>query len=302
MHPLPPGRARLQRIGVSIIAGIVLASGLAIAQTGQQALFVSVTDKAGHPVQGLGPTDFTVREDKATREVVKVGPADAMDIALLVDNSQASEPFQRDMRAALVGFVNAINADTPATGKHHIALITLASRPTIVNDYTADSALLQKNTERIFAMPGTGTYFLDGIIETSTGILKRAPARPVIVAVLTEGPELSDRRYQRVLESLKASGAALYVATIGRHDNPNMDRSVAMDQGSRSTGGRLENVLVSTALPALMKKIADDLTHQYRVTYNRPASLLPPESITVEATKPGLTARGNPVKEVRTRK
>jgi hypothetical protein len=123
-----------------------------------------------------------------------------------------------------------------------------------------------------------------------------------MVAVLTEGPELSDRRYQRVLEMLKASGAALYVATIGRHDNPNMDRSVSMDQGSRSTGGRLENVLVSTALPALMKKIADDLTHQYRVTYNRPTSLLPPESITVAATKEGLTARGNPVVEVRTRK
>ena len=39
------------------------------------------------------------------------------------------------------------------------------------------------------------------------------------------------------------------------------------------------------------------LKNQYKVTYGRPESLIPPEKTTVAAAKAGLTARGTPVKE-----
>ena len=42
---------------------------------------------------------------------------------------------------------------------------------------------------------------------------------------------------------------------------------------------------------------ADELTHQYKVTYARPQSLIPPEKVTVAAAKPGITARGTLIKE-----
>ena len=281
-----------------VIAGVLT---LALsAQTTQRALYVSVTDKANNPVPGLGPADFVVRENKMAREVIKVEPAtEPMNIALLVDNSQAAEPFQRDLREASAAFISAIGADSAATGRHQIALITLASRPTIVNDYTADQAQLTKNATGIFSMPETGTYFLDGVIETSNGISKRAPARAVIVVMLTEGPELSERRYQQVLEALRESGASMYVVTIGQLENLTHDRSVVIEQGSRSTGGRVDGVLVSTALPGRMKQLANEITHQYRVTYARPQTLVPPDQVTVSVSKPGLSARAAAVKEPR---
>jgi hypothetical protein len=46
-----------------------------------------------------------------------------------------------------------------------------------------------------------------------------------------------------------------------------------------------------------LKQIANELTHQYRVTFARPQSLIPPQRTTVSATKPGLTARGTLVKD-----
>ena len=54
-------------------------------------MYVSVLDKAGAPVPDLGPADFIVREDNVAREVLRVAPAtDPMQIAILVDNSQAA--------------------------------------------------------------------------------------------------------------------------------------------------------------------------------------------------------------------
>jgi hypothetical protein len=46
-----------------------------------------------------------------------------------------------------------------------------------------------------------------------------------------------------------------------------------------------------------MTQLADQLTHQYLVTYARPNSLIPPEHVTVAAAKAGLAARGTLVKE-----
>jgi hypothetical protein len=45
--------------------------------------------------------------------------------------------------------------------------------------------------------------------------------------------------------------------------------------------------------------VATELTHQFRVTYARPQTLIPPEKITVASAKPGLTVRGTPMKQSR---
>src|SRR6266536_1852977 len=72
------------------------------AQAVQRSIYTSALDQSGEPVPNLGPADFVVREDKVAREILNVVPAtDPMQIALLVDNSQASDPFIRDYREAL---------------------------------------------------------------------------------------------------------------------------------------------------------------------------------------------------------
>ncbi|HEY7169210.1 MAG TPA: vWA domain-containing protein [Vicinamibacterales bacterium] len=269
------------------------------AQAEQRSIFVSALDQSGAPVADLQPRDVIVREDKATREVLNITPASQpMQLAVLIDNSQAAEPYIRDYRAGLTDFLNVIAGD-PSGARHEVSLITLAERPTINTDYTTDIGQLTKGAQRIFSMPGSGAYLLDAIMEVCKGFKSREAARPVIVALTSEGPELSDRHYTQVLEPLRESGAAFHVVVIGRPRNNDEDRNVVLSQGTGDTGGRYDTVLASSALPSRLKQVATELTHQFRVTYARPQTLIPPEKITVASAKPGLTVRGTPMKQSR---
>jgi hypothetical protein len=273
-------------------------------QERQRSMYVSVLDEAGAPVPDLGPADFVVREDNVAREVLRVEPAtDPFTLAILVDNSQAARPYIADMRIALADFVKAMTAPSDGSvirGKNELALLTLADRPTIVTDYTVDQGQLLKGVNRIFSLNSSGTLLLDGIIEVSRGLKKREPRRPVIVGVTTEGPELSDRHFDLVLEPLRDSGAAFHAIVVGP-PSPSMSdnahyRGVVLDQGPKSTGGRRDNILTSMALDGELKQLAVELLHQYRVTYAHPESLIPPETVTVTAARPGMTARGTLIK------
>ena len=288
-----------RRIGVSILGcalGILLA-GDASAQPLRKAIYASVLDASGNPVSNVTADDLTVREDKIAREVLEVWPAsDGMEIALLIDNSQASDAVVRNYREALPAFINALAADETGA-RHQVAVVTLADRPTLVADYSLTPKPSLDAVQRLFAMPGTGTYLLDGIIETSRGVRRRNAVRPVIVVVTTEGPELSTRPYQTVLEPLRASGAQLHVIIIGRPINNDNDRALVIGMGTKDSGGSYDNIFTGTALVGRMKQLANELTHQFKVTYARPDSLIPPEQVTIGSARPGLTVRGTPARD-----
>jgi hypothetical protein len=279
----------------------VLHSAPTEAQPSRRTVYASVLDSNGAPVTSVNPEDLVVREDKVAREVLEVWPAqEPMDIALLIDNSQASDSFIRDYRQALPEFIKAIGADESGA-RHQIAVVTLADRPTIRADYSANLENATKAVSNLFAQPGSGTYLLDGIIESSRGLAKRSSERPVIVVVTTEGPELSDRAYQTVLEPLRAAGASLHVIVVGRPVNNNNDRSIVLSMGTKDTGGTYDNLLTSNGLPARLKKLAAELTHQFKVIYSRPDSLIPPEQVTIGPARPNtITVRGLPARVVTT--
>lgn len=255
-------------------------------------VYASALDQNGAPVTGLGVADFVVREDKVQREVLNVAPSsDPMEIALLVDNSHAADSYVSDIRQGVSTFISTVGAD-PSGAKHQVSVITIGERPTVNTDYTLNLEQARKGAQRIFSMSDTGAYLLDGIIETSKKIKKRESAHPVIVAVITSGPELSDRPYQSVLEPLRNGGAALHVVVVGRPITGDHDREMVLDVGTRDTGGRYDTVLTGTGLTPRLKQLAEELTHQYKVTYAQPQRLIQPDKITVSGSKPGVTIRG----------
>ena len=276
-----------------LLAGLACAAPVLLrAQAQQRVVYASALDQKGTPVSGLAAPDFVVREDKVQREVLNVAPSsDPMQIALLIDNSQAAEPFLRDLREATSTFIGTIGAD-PSGAKHQVAVITVGERPTINTDYTTNLEQAKKGAQRIFSMSDSGAYLLDGIIETSKNIKKRESSHPVIVAVITSGVDLSDRPYESVLEPLRDGGAALHVIVVGRPIAGDHDRQMVLDVGTRDTGGRYDTVLTGTGLTPRLKQLAEELTHQYKVTYARPQTLIPPEQVSVTTLKPGLTVRG----------
>ena len=300
---------RCMLVGVSVIASLVL--GLPetlLSQARERSLYVSMLDRSGAPVPDLGPPDFLVREDGLAREVLRVEPAtDPMDIAILLDNSTAAAAAVPQMRRALPAFLDALLAPAPAGQRNQVAIITLAGRPTILADYSLDRAPLDKAISRVWEESFVGGYYLlNGIIEVSQGFSKRGSARPVIVAITGEGPELSNRHPEQVLTPLRDSGAALHVISIGQpavsNDDDVRDRNTVVDQGPRQSGGTQAQLLTSTALPGRLQQLANVLTHTYKVTYGHPDTLIPPQRVTVTARRADLTALGTPIKDLQARR
>lgn len=141
--------------------------------------------------------------------------------------------------------------------------------------------------------------------DVATGFAKRDFDRGIILAISTEGPEFSELNYDQVLPLLRASGAALEAFVFAARSAPDpadpnvRNRAVVLDAGPRETGGRRVDLLTSMALDAALKTLANQLTNEYRITYARPESLIPPEKIEVSVTRPGLEARGTPIRSKR---
>ena len=282
---------RLSVLALFLAAASLATTVLLQAQAQQRFVYASALDKQGAPVENLTPSDFIVREDKVAREVLTAFPADdPMQIALLVDSSQAAEPYVRDLREGLTAFISTIGAD-PSGARHQVSIITIGERPTVNTDFTPILATATKGAQRIFAAPASGAYLLDAVIETTRTIKKREFTRPVIVAVITAGVDLSDRPYQAALEPLRDSGAAFHAMVLGRPVT-DQDRAMFLDFGTKETGGRYDTVLTGTGLAPRLTQLARELTHQYKLTYTRPQTLIPPEKITVESAKPDLVVRG----------
>jgi hypothetical protein len=205
--------AEIRPFAAFLLGAVTLASVSPLAQAVQKAMYVSVVDQAGAPVPNLGPSDFIVREDDVAREVVNVVPADEpMQVAVLVDTSDVAREQIPYLRDAVPTFVNTLISGGV---RNQVAIVAFGERPTILADYTSNSAVLKKATDLIWANPMSGPYLLDAILEVSEGLTKREAPRPVIIAIAAEGQELSYRHDDQVLDRLRKSGAQLYVLMLG---------------------------------------------------------------------------------------
>jgi VWFA-related protein len=261
----------------------------------ERTVFVSATDQQGEPVSDLTSEDFVVREDGSRREVLRVSLAgDPIDIALIVDNSTAVARHLVSMREGLTRFVEAMS------GGNNIALVGLADRPTILTDYTRDVSRLKAGIGRVFAQPGSAMTLLDALVEVSRGMNQRTATRAALVAVLSDGPEYGRFDDRSVIEAVDQAGASLHAVTVGAFSDVLSEntryRSIVLEEGTRRSGGHHDRLLVATGIPAALDRVARSLSQQYKVVYARPESLIPPETVEVSMSRPGLTARGTPAR------
>jgi len=273
------------------LTAALLLSPTVSAQPKSNDIYVSVVDGKGDPATNLSAADFRVREDGVAREVLKVAPAtEPLTVAFLVDDSQVTTSAVQMLREGAENFVKALS------GKADISLQTFGDRPTIVVEYTNDPQKLLDGVHRIFPRAGAGAYLMEAIVEASHGLEKREAARPLIVVLMIDRDvEFSNQYYDNVLKAIDKAHASLHVVSLGQPNqnltDENRNRNQVIAIGTERTGGRRDNVISLTAAGMKMKQLADELLHQYVVTYARPERLIPPEKVEVTVTKPDLTAR-----------
>ncbi len=289
---------------MAALGALLLAAVPAAGQSVERSLAVAVLDGDGAPVPGLNPSDFVVREDGGRREVLRVSPDTApLQIALLVDTSEAAARAVGDFRKGLRAFIDAMDDGD------RIAIIGFGGRPQILAASTPERAPLLDAADGLFSSAGTAAYLLDALSETAEGFVKRAANRPVMVVLATEGLDHSHANVTSVLRTLEDAAITVHTVVLtgssygnrfGRAGgNPlaqwRIDRDQVLQRAPVLTGGRRRDLLAHTGVEHTLRAVAAELRSRYLVVYAAPRTLIPPDGVDVRVNRDDVSVRGIPV-------
>lgn len=277
-------------LSTAFAAALVVMPADAQRSTRQRDIFATVVDGRDAPVPGLGTADFVVREDGVAREVIAVEPAPPPGpVALLIDNSQAAEPFVNDLRRAVGRFVEAIAASAQAP---LIGMWTFGERPSKEADFTT-ADLVRLAVERLFARRGSGAYLLETILDAAAELRRTESTRGTIVAfVVEDGPEFSQTPRARIEAVLREGGITMWTIVLQGRASSQMsyearERNQVLTDVAKASGGLTEVSLSRAGLDDAFSSIASLLASSYRITYGRPDALIPPETLNVSVRREG---------------
>ena len=271
----------------------------------ERQMLVSVLDDDDAPVPDLTVADFDIREDDVPREILRVEPSgNGRQAILLVDTSEAATRSVSHIRSGLEAFADGMHGD------NEFALVTFGGPPRILVPATPDLGRLLDGIGQVFPQSGQAAYLLDALVQVAKGVTERMPERPLIVVVTAEGVDYSNRNARDALEAVERSGATVYTFSLRNQRTASsnlaafgtergrqlIERDIVLQQGPSQSGGRHRDLLASSALERAMDELVAELRGQYLVTYSRPGALIPPEAISVDATRPDMEARGTPLR------
>ena len=282
-------------IVAAVMAGVApnaLSAGTSQATT--RTVYLSATDAKGAPVTDLTASDITVKDDGKARDVTAVErAAGPLSIALLIDDNGYGA---NDVRTAVAAFAQRLR------GLAEMSIVTTAGQNVTRVDYTADLEAQIGAVRQLYARPAPGGgHLLEAIQDASKSLAARPSPRRAIVALVFESPEFSTLRQDRVLDGLQQSGASLSVIAVGKPVSntsaaapgldENMNRNKVIGDGPKQSGGRHAEMIAPAGVPKAMQLIADDLLHQYAVSYSLPAGVKPSGKISVAVGRRGVTLR-----------
>jgi hypothetical protein len=260
----------------------------------ERSVLVGAAGAKDMPVTDLTVKDFAVRENGASREVVRVQPAPPpTHIVLLIDDSAATQialPFVRD---SLPKFVARMADMSPAP---QIGLWSYGERPTKRVDVTPNPSAVLDGIKKLFSIQGAGGYLLQGIIEITDDLRKKKVgtegfASPVIVSFVAEGGvEYSSHQRAQVITALKNTGASLWSVTLQQGTQPmntseSRERAAVLGDVTVDSGGMNKVILTPQAIDNAFSTVASLISSRYLVTYVRPDALVPPDKLEVTTSR-----------------
>jgi hypothetical protein len=240
-------------------------------------VYFSAVDAKGVPVTDLTAADLTVKEGGKDRPIPGVQAATApLQVSLLVDDA-GTGAFQ----AAVAQFLQA------TLGHAQFAISVLNPQPMKVANFTEDVDALKSALGR---MGQRGKVSVDGeqIIEAvgaaARELQQRKAARPAIVVLSVSGETALSDRADQALSDLKSSGASLSVLYIR-----GIELGRVLGDGPQQSGGMIQQASGSVPLGPVLAKIADNLMHQYVLTYTIPDGVKLNEKLQLATTRKGVT-------------
>jgi len=269
-------------------------------------VYVSAVDKQGSPVTDMSAAEFEVKEGGKIREVVSAAPAKIpLRIALLVAD-QGTGAFQ----LGLARFMQKL------LGHAEFSLTSIIVQPEKLVDYSHEGRELSAGLNRLGPRGReTGAQLMEAIQEATKDV-QHEDRRPVIVVMRLGGEAATPISGNDVREQLRNSGAALYVVSaagaqgaappqargtdaVSVQQGQVRDAELAesafnlgqvLGDGAKESGGRHDQVIATTHAKAL-EQLADELLHQYEITYVRPDGAKPNEKLSVSSKRKDVNVR-----------
>ena len=228
-------------------------------------LNVTVTDKAGQYVKGLKPSDFKVYEDGVEVQSKMIASFSLQEspyaAVVLLDSSGSMEARFSLARSAAIRFLDGLRPEDVA------AVYRFDSKVERVQEFSGGRDL----APTAYTIHAKGmTTLHDAIIEASKTLADRTEIRKAIV-VLSDGMDtFSKASGDKAVESALAIGASIYAVDMSSLEIAGSARqqSAASLKGfAEKTGGRFIATAGGPALRDAFTGIADELGHQYTISY-----------------------------------
>ena len=246
-----------------------LAATLAASQGNRKSIFVSVLDTEGQPVSGMTAADFAIREDNADRKIVEVKAASQpIYIAMLVDTTTGAEEAVSNIREGFTNFAKLVLSKSPES---KLSLWEFGQAAVRIQDFTSDLAKITEQAGRIFPKPNASSVLLEAVHDASNELSKTpSPRRAIVILNLEPSEEQSRQEPKKLDDALKRSHTQLWAVSLQKGTLKNPQRDIVLNTLVRNAGGTREYIVAQAAVPMQLARIANALTSQYEITYERP--------------------------------
>ena len=290
-------------IGIACLLAPPIASAR---QPSTKTIYVTVLDNKGLPIADLEAAELEAKAGGKTMEIVRAQPAQMpLRVALIVSD------------AGIGGFQQGVaNFMQKLLGRAEFGLISVVNQPEVVSEYSSEGAVLREAVRRVGPRGrarGTGAQLLEAVQEATKGVAGDG-RRPVILVLRVGGEAVTTLAGDDVRQDLRKSGAVLYVvSTVGAQrpnassartgisteqaqmqdaDNANSTLNIqqVLGDGSKESGGRHDQVISTTLVPAL-ERIADELLSQYALTCVLPTGVKPNDKLSISTKRKNAKVR-----------
>jgi hypothetical protein len=269
-------------------------------QPNTKTLYVTALDNKGVPIGDLAASEIEAKAGGKAMEIVRMQPAQMpFRIAVIVSD------------AGIGGFQQGLaNFMQKLLGQAEFGLISVVTQPELVSDYSSEGAILREAVRRVGPRGrsrGAGAQLMEAMLEATKGVASDG-RRPVILVLRVGGEAVTTVEGDDIRENLRRSGAVLYVvSTVGAQrpnapsartgisneqaqmqdaDNANSTLNIqqVLGDGSKESGGRHDQVISTTLVPAL-ERIADELLSQYALTCVLPNGVKPNDKLSISTKR-----------------
>ena len=254
-------------------------------------LNITVTDKDGQYVKGLKASDFKIFEDGVEVKPNMLASFSLQDspyaAVVLLDSSGSMEARFSLARSAAIRFLDGLRPEDVA------AVYRFDSKVERVQEFSGGRDL----APIAYAIHAKGmTTLNDAIVEASKTLAERTEVRKAIV-VLSDGMDtFSKASAQKAVESALAVGASIFavdMSSIEVGGSARQQSAASLRGFAERTGGRFIATPGGPALRDAFTGIADELGHQYTLSY-RPVNQKRDgkwRALEVKVTRDDLTVR-----------